>query len=167
MTSSGLLQPQPQAVWLTGMRIRYKGRLACKSSPETRKQTSIRVSVFALNNFHFLPKKHVNISKFLLHNITFFIIITNIVVIIVIIIVKILLLPLPIKGYHDFYHSPFFIGRNNEKDRGESKIQLLSDQALLEAYKKANALHLDKEFIQLIKHEMTKRNLIFLTQKQP
>lgn len=102
-----------------------------------------------------------------MRTVTFFIIITNIVVIIVIIIVKILLLLHPIKGYHELNHSPFFIGCNNEKDRGESKIQLLSDQALLEAYKKANALDLDKEFIQLIKHEMTKRDLIFLTQKQP
>jgi hypothetical protein len=101
-----------------------------------------------------------------LHAVTFFIIITNIVVIIVIIIVISLVLLHPIKAITSST-IPFFIGRNNEKDRGESKIQLLSDQALLEAYKKANALHLDKEFIQLIKHEMTKRNLIFLTQKQP
>ncbi|MGR3765599.1 sporulation histidine kinase inhibitor Sda [Rossellomorea sp. NS-SX7] len=43
---------------------------------------------------------------------------------------------------------------------------MLSDQSLLEAYNKANALHLDKEFIQLIRHEISRRNLTFLTQKQ-
>jgi Sporulation inhibitor A len=40
------------------------------------------------------------------------------------------------------------------------KIKLLSDQTLVEAFKKANALQLDKDFIQMIRLEMSHRNLI-------
>lgn len=46
------------------------------------------------------------------------------------------------------------------------KIKLLSDQTLTEAFKKANALRLDKDFIQMIRLEMSNRNLIPSTRQK-
>ncbi|WP_083573924.1 sporulation histidine kinase inhibitor Sda [Rossellomorea aquimaris] len=45
-------------------------------------------------------------------------------------------------------------------------MKLLSDETLVEAFKKANALQLDKEFIQMIKLEMSQRNLIPSTRQK-